>query len=98
MATVNSIPITHLCVHYQADTDFFNALQEYELVEIIQVEQVPCIPMEQIKDVETLVHLHYDLNINLEGLDVISHLLTKMQELHQELNQVKSRLRGYELR
>ncbi|UAY55031.1 chaperone modulator CbpM [Arachidicoccus terrestris] len=95
---IETIPVMHLCTHYQTDIHFFELLQEYGLVTLIQVEQTPSIEVERIKEVEKWIHLHYDLNINMEGLDAIAHLLQKMERLQSELSQVKSRLRGFEER
>lgn len=95
---IETIPVTHLCTHYQTDVRFFELLEDYGLITLIQVEQTPSIEMERIKDVERWIHLHYDLNINMEGLDAISHLLQKMTLLQSELVQTQSRLRSFEQR
>lgn len=93
---LETIPVTHLCAHYQTDTQFFERLEEYGLITLVQVSKTPSIEVDRIKEVERWIHLHYDLNINMEGLDAIAHLLEKMERLQSELSQVKSRLRGFE--
>ncbi len=40
--------------------------------------------------------MHYDLNINLEGIDAIYHLLNRVSALQQELETVKNRLKFHE--
>lgn len=96
METDNTIPVDHLCQHYQADTTFFESLRDYGLVEIVEVEHMPSIATERIKTVETMIHLHYDLNINMEGLDAIAHLLSRIDQLKQELNQTKNQLKFFD--
>jgi len=93
---METIPLTHLCKHYKTDIHFFESLESYGLITLIQVEQTTCIQTEQIREVEKWIHLHYDLNINMEGLDAIAHLLHKMQQLQTELTHVKRRLNGLE--
>lgn len=91
----DTIPVTHLCTHYQTDTHFFEMLQDYGLITLIQVEQTPSIEVDRIKEVERWIHLHYDLNINMEGLDAIAHLLHRMEHLQSELSRAQSRLRDF---
>jgi hypothetical protein len=38
------------------------------------------------------MHLHQDLDINLEGIDAISHLLKRMHDMQRELNMLKNKL------
>jgi len=40
--------------------------------------------------------LHVDLDINIEGLDAISHLLQKVNALQNELVALRNRLQIYE--
>lgn len=94
--SIQTISVTHLCTHYQAETTFFERLEAFGLIHLIQVDQTPAIEVESIKEVERWIHLHYDLNINMEGLDAISHLLRRMENLQSELSQAKSRLRSIE--
>lgn len=93
MTTANTIPVTNLCAHYQTDASFFDTLQEFGLVEIVVIEQTPCILTEKIREVERMIHLHYDLNINMEGLDAIVHLLSRIEQLNQQLLVANSKLR-----
>ena len=44
-------------------------------MEIITFEEEEVIPEEQVKDFEKMLRLHYDLDINLEGIDAIYNLL-----------------------
>ena len=48
------------------------------------------------RDLEKIVRLHNELNVNLEGIDVVFNLLEKERKLRKELNAVKNRLRLYE--
>lgn len=54
------------------------------------------VPHDELGRLESLVRLHYDLHINLEGLDAINHLLQRMENLQREVAGLRSRLRLYE--
>lgn len=96
MATKNIISVDQFCQHYGIDVSFINSLIDHGLTEITVVENIPYISGKSIKDIERLMRLHYDLEINMEGIEAISHLLERMNILQKELNDFKNRLLFYE--
>jgi hypothetical protein len=90
------IPTTTLCSHYNIEISFVAALNELGLIRIEIIEQNQFIHQDQIRDLEKIVRLHNELNVNLEGIDVVFNLLEKEKELRNELNILKNRLRFYE--
>lgn len=92
----NLIPLQHICTHYQAEVSFIHSLQDFGLVEIVSEEETFFIQEEQVKEIERMIHLHYDLNINIEGIDVIANLLQKMEDLNHEMVLLKNKLSRYE--
>lgn len=91
-----AIPANEFCISHQIEYSFIDSLQQYGLLEIVTLEQTTCIPVEELKKLEQLVRLHYDLNINLEGVDAITHLLNRMTQLQDEVKNLRNRLRRYE--
>lgn len=96
METKDLIAIQEFCKHYKVEISFIDSLNEFGLIEIITVEQTQFIHQQQLKDVEKMIRLHYDLEINLEGIDAISHLLKRVNSLQEELNALKIKMRSYE--
>ena len=90
------IPADDFCVHYEIEFSFINSLQHYGLIETTTIEQTTLIPNNQLQKLEQLVRLHYDLNINLEGIDAITHLLEKIKNMQHEITALKNKLRLYE--
>ena len=43
------------------------------------------------------MRLHYELDINFEGMDAIINLLKKLQEAEEEMRRLKNKLRLYEI-
>ena len=95
MDTKNLIPIDQLCGVYEIPESFIDDLCSYELVEVIDTDDARFIPQDHIKDIEKLMRLHFDLNINYEGLDVVMHLLERIEELEKEVNYLKNKLSIY---
>ncbi|MGJ8744296.1 chaperone modulator CbpM [Polaribacter sp.] len=96
METQNLISIQQFCEHYSIPTTFMNQLKEYELIEVIVENDDHYIKITQITEVEKMIRLHYDLNINLEGVDVIYNLLNQVESLKKEINNLQNKLNFYE--
>ena len=92
----NLIAITTLCSTYEIESSFFDALHKTGLIQIVIIEQDNFIHLDQIGDLEKMIRLHHELNVNIEGIDVVFNLLEKEKELREELIALKNRLRLYE--
>jgi hypothetical protein len=92
----NLIPLPELCLHYKMELSFFTNLSEMGLVEIKTVETISYIDSNSIFKIEKMIHIHKDLDVNLEGIDVAFNLLQKVDRLQIEITSLKNRLRLYE--
>lgn len=84
------------CQHHHIEISFLYSLQEYGLLDVPEKAQDLLLTPEQLETLEKLVRLHYDLHINLEGLDAIHHLLNRVEDLQQEVLSLRARLRLHE--
>ncbi len=96
MIQENYIPLDTLCVHYQVEMSFFRNLNEIGLIEIQTVEKSPCVREERIAELERIIRIYHDLDVNMEGIDIVFNLLHKIDALHSEVDALKSRLGLYE--
>ena len=96
MSTINLISIQQFCKHYDVPMNFITALHDYELVEITITNTENFLQTNQINDVEKMMRLHYDLDINLEGIDAIYNLLKQVESLQSEIRILKNKLNSYE--
>lgn len=96
MQTQHLISADEFCTHYTVEYSFINSLQQFGLIEIETIEDNSFINPDKLLDLEKFVRLHYDLDINIEGIEAITYLLQKMNSLQQEVNALKSRLSLYE--
>ncbi|MCF8278115.1 MAG: chaperone modulator CbpM [Flavobacteriales bacterium] len=96
MKTESLILIDDLCVHYEVEHTFFTRLDEMGLIQINVIENVQYIHTDLVVDLEKMIRLHHELEVNMEGIDVVFNLLRKMDEMNDELSILKSRLRFYE--
>lgn len=96
MKTKDLISIQKICTHYKVPESFIDSLYEFELIEIITQDTNRCVSITQIKTFERLMRMHYDLDINLEGIQAISSLLNQVKSLQEQVNYLKNRLDLYE--
>ena len=90
------IAVSTLCTHYEIEITFVDELYKMGLIQVEVVEQDRFIHQEQISDLEKMIRLHHELNVNLEGIDVVFNLLEKERLLRSELEALKNKLRLYE--
>lgn len=96
METRDLILIEHFCTNHDIEFSFIDSLQAFGLIEVVVHEDNKYLQQEQLKDVEKMMRMHYDLDINMEGIDVISHLLKRIDTLQHELRLAQNKLRLYE--
>lgn len=85
-----------ICSQYNIEFSFVDALNKIGLIQIKVIEQNKFIHQDQIGDLEKMIRLHHDLNVNIEGIDIVFNLLDKERELRNELNILKNKLKFYE--
>ena len=96
METANYISVTKFCTHHELDYAFIRSLDKYGLVQIFTIEEDQFIEKGQLRELEKMMRLHYELHINLEGIDAIYHLLHKVSSLQDEIAHLRNRLKLYE--
>lgn len=84
------------CVSHNVEISFLRSLGESGLLEITTIEETAFINRDYLPELEKLVRLHYDMDINLEGIETIHHLLQQIKAMQNEMNMLKNRLRIYE--
>ena len=52
--------------------------------------------LEQLPELEKYTRLYYDLEITPKGIDVINHLLERMEEMKKEIKTLRAQLNLYE--
>lgn len=92
MSTHNLIQITQVCTSCGVDISFVHSLHELGHIEVISENDQHYIHEEQLKALEQMIYFHSELQINLEGIDAIAHLLNKIETLQQELIAARNKL------
>ncbi|MGB8704481.1 MAG: chaperone modulator CbpM [Gillisia sp.] len=90
------IPTEEICTRYKVEYTFIRSLSESGLLETVIIEKKDYVPSDRISDFERFRRLHYELDINLEGLEAINHLLDQVKKLQKKNRQLSNRLNLYE--
>ena len=96
MNTSHLIAIQTVCTHYKVEMSFFKKLNDMGLIEIVTIEESPFIYRDKMHEVEKMIRIHDELDINIEGIDIVFNLLQKIEALQNELLDLNNRLRFYE--
>lgn len=75
---------------YNIEISFFNSLEESGLLRTETENEVKYLHYEELPVFERLANWHYDLEVNLPGLEIIHHLLEKLEMLKNENRRLKS--------
>ena len=94
--TKGLIAAREFCTYHQVEYTFISSLGEAGLVEIQLVEQQPYIPETELQKLERMIRLHNELEINVAGIEAITHLLQRMEDIQEEIRTLRNRLTRYE--
>jgi chaperone modulatory protein CbpM len=92
----NLIPANEFCANHNIEISFIRSLQETGLIEITTIEETAFIHANQLQELERIVHLYFELDINLEGIETINYLLQRINNMQDEIIALRNRLRLYE--
>ena len=96
MQTAHLIPVQQFCTQHNIELSFITLLHDNGLIEITTLEETTFIPEERLPELEKIIRLHHELDINVEGIEAITHLLLRIESLQQEVKRIKNRLSIYE--
>ena len=89
------IIVTDYCDKCHIEPSFIDLLESRDLIGTQMADGERSLPFSQIPDVERYSRMYYDLDINIEGIDAIHHLLGQMREMQCEIDNLRSRLRFF---
>ncbi len=95
MQTENLIDLNEFCKHHKVEFSFINSLQQIGLIEIQTIKETWFIDADHLYKLERMVRFYYELDINIEGIETITHLLNQIQTMQDEIIMLKNALSIY---
>ncbi len=96
METEQMIPVSEFCIYHNIELSFIYSLNESGLIDITSIEEKIFVPVTQLKHLETLMRLKDEMDINIEGIETISYLLQRMNDMQHLILQLHNKLAFYE--
>ena len=96
MTTEQLIAASDFCVYHEVEYTFIDSLQQAGLVSVTVIDQITYIPENELQKLERMIRLHNELEINVPGIEAITHLLQRVEQLQETSLRLKNRLRLYE--
>jgi hypothetical protein len=90
------IEANQFCTVHNIEISFIQSLNEYGLIEIREDETSIWIPEQQVSPLEKYIRFHYDMDMNIEGIHAVAHLLDTISRMEDEIVQLRRKLALYE--
>jgi len=82
--------------HSPIEPQFIALLEENDLIHTKKIRNKRYLHPDELNNLEHYARLYYDLSINIEGIDVIHHLLERIRRLQDEMQDLRNRLQLWE--
>lgn len=97
MQTETLIALSDFCLSHNIELSFVRSLQQTGLIRISDISESGYIEAGQLCRLEKFIRFYYEMDINLEGIETINHLLERITNQQEEIILLRNRLRLYEL-
>ena len=95
MMSQKKITYTECLQIYQVEETFLDQLQSSGLIEIVIEEDDIYIEYDYLQEIEQFVRWHYELEINMEGIEALHHMLQQVQQLQDDVTKLRGELNFY---
>ncbi len=89
MESIKKISVEECCIYYRIEASFMQELDDRGLIKLSRSGKAKFIAHDQLPDLEKYMRLHYELEINMAGMEAIGHLLNRMKHLQQEVRKLQ---------
>ncbi len=84
------------CVQiYQVEETFLDALHSSGLIEVVVENEDRYIEYDYLQEIEQFVRWYYELEINIEGIEALHHMLQQVHELQSDVEKLRHELKFY---
>ncbi|PRD52687.1 chaperone modulator CbpM [Sphingobacterium gobiense] len=87
------IRIIDVCQSHKIERQFIQNLSRNGLIEVVVQDEEEFVKEEELKALEQFATWHYELEINLQGIEVAQHLLHKIEQLQEEIRLLRIEIR-----
>jgi len=88
----NLIAAADICTYHEVELTFISLLNEAGLLELRVVNESAYVPESELYRLEKMIRMHHELEINIAGIEAITHLLERVEQLQEELRILRNRI------
>lgn len=96
MSSEELISAREFCTYHHVELSFIQSLHQSGLIAMTIRDGAGFLPSDELPALEKFVRWHYELSINPEGIEALSHMLQRVENLMQENHRLRNRLHRYE--
>jgi chaperone modulatory protein CbpM len=96
MSSEELISAREFCTFHHVELSFIQTLNDAGLIGVTIRDGAILLPAGDLPVLEKFARWHYELSINSEGIEALSHVLQRMERLLDENRTLRSRLSRYE--
>ncbi|MGY3054703.1 chaperone modulatory protein CbpM [Pedobacter sp. UYEF25] len=89
------IAIADICLYEEIEINFVHALADFGLITTIVVKKTAFLDADELPKLTRFQHLYKDLDINLEGLHAVAHLLNQLEDVQSRVISLENELNYY---
>ncbi|MBD1423497.1 chaperone modulator CbpM [Sphingobacterium chuzhouense] len=87
------IRVMDVCQSHKMELQFIRNLSQNGLIEVVVQDEEEFVKEEELKALEQFATWHYELEINLQGIEVAQNLLHKIEQLQEEIRLLRIEIR-----
>ncbi|RNC67050.1 chaperone modulator CbpM [Proteiniphilum sp. X52] len=80
---------------YEIEESFIESLRDVGLIHVTGQEDDRFIEYDDLSDLEQFIRWHYEMDINVPGIDALRHMLDRVRLLQSEIEQLQNELHFY---
>ena len=92
---VNRLLYSECLKIYEVEESFIESLHEVGLIQVVVSNEEKFIEYDELSDFEQFIRWYYEMDINVEGIDALRHVLEKVKSLQTEIDLLRSELHFY---
>jgi hypothetical protein len=96
MQSEDLIPAGDFCTYHHVELSFVQHLHESGLIGMTFMEGSAYLSAGELPTLEKFARWFYEMDINTQGIEALSHVLDKMHQVLEENRVLRNRLRRYE--
>ena len=86
------IATTDICTYHEVEYTFISSLSEAGLIELKVVNHTTFIPENELQKLEKMIRMHHELELNVAGIEAITHLLERVEQMQEEMRVLRNRV------